>query len=80
MPGTSESQKFTCFSNEIEFPKMGTLEVDKSKPIAKLAQDGNDKNFTKKGSAGKKSFVATIKVASGPYTFPLRSHEGPSWA
>ena len=54
MPGTSESEKLNCFSNEIEFPKMGILEVDKSKPIPKLAQDGNDKSFTKKASAGKK--------------------------
>ena len=28
----------------------------------------------------KKSAVANVKVASGPYTFPLRSHGGPSWA
>ena len=55
MPGTSESEKFICFSIEIDLPKMGILEVDKSKPIPKLAQDGNHKNFTKKGIAG---FVA----------------------
>ena len=54
MPGTSESDKFICFSSEIDFPKMGILEVDKSKPIPKLAQGGNDENFTKKGVLEKK--------------------------
>ena len=39
MPGTSESEKLICFSNEIDLPKMGILEVDESKPILKLAQD-----------------------------------------
>ena len=79
MLGTSESENFICFSSEIDFPKMGILEVVKSKPIPKLAQDGNDENFTKK-ECWKKSAVALVKVASGPYTFPLRSHGGPSWA
>ena len=54
MLGTSESENFICFSSEIDFPKMGILEVDKSKPIPKLAQDGNDENFTKKGVLEKK--------------------------
>ena len=54
MPGTSESEKLICFSIEIDSPKMGILEVVKSKPIPKVAQDGNVANFTKKGSAGKK--------------------------
>ena len=45
MLGTSESENFICFSSEIDFPKMGILEVDKSKPIPKLAQDGQDKNW-----------------------------------
>ena len=63
----------------IDFPKMGILEVDKLKPIPKLAQDGTDENFTKNGVL-KKSAVATVKVASGPHTFLLRSHEDPSWA
>ena len=27
---------------QIDFPEMGILEVDKSRPIPKLAQDGND--------------------------------------
>ena len=49
MPGTSESDKFICFSSEIGFPKTSVLEVEKSKPIPKLAQDGNHENFTKKG-------------------------------
>ena len=80
MLGTSESENFICFSSEIDFPKMGIFEVDKSKRIPKLAQDGNDENFTKKRECWKKSAVATVKVASGPQTFPLRSHEGPSWA
>ena len=52
--GTSESEQSNCFSNVIDFPKIGILEVDKPKPIPKLAQDGNDENFTKKASAGKK--------------------------
>ena len=39
---------------QIDFPKMGILEVDKSRPIPKLAQDGNDENFTKKGVLEKK--------------------------
>ena len=79
MPGTSESEKFTGFSIEIDLPKMGILEVDKSKRIPKLAQDGNDENFTKKGLL-EKNAVATVKVASGLHTFLLKSHEGPSWA
>ena len=79
MPGPSESEQLISFSNEIAFPKMGIFEADKSRPIPKLAQDGNDENFTKKGVL-EKSVVANVKVASGPYTFTLRSHEGPSWA
>ena len=79
MPGTSESDKFMSFPSEIDLPKMGILEVDKSKPIPKLDRDGNDENFTKNGVL-EKNAVATVKVASGPHTFPLRSHEGPSWA
>ena len=54
MPGTSESEKFICFSTGTDFPKMGILEVDKSKSILKQAQDGNDENFTKKGVLEKK--------------------------
>ena len=34
---------------QMDFSKMGILEVDKSRPLPKLAQDGNDENFTKKG-------------------------------
>ena len=54
MPGTSESEKFIGFSIEIDLPKMGILEVDKSNPIPKLAQDGNNENFIKKGMLEKK--------------------------
>ena len=66
------------FSSEIDLPKMGILEVNKSRPIPKLARDGNDENFTKKGVLEKKC-RSPVKVASGPQTFPLRSHEGPNW-
>ena len=79
MPGTSDSEKFMCLSTETDFPKMGILEVDKSKPIPKLAQDDNDDNFTKNGVL-EKSVEATVKVASGSHDVLLRSHEGPSWA
>ena len=34
--------------------KSGILKVDRSKPITKLAQDGNDEQFTKKGVLDKK--------------------------
>ena len=69
---------------------MGILEVDKSKPIPKLAQDGQDETFTKEYSAFSQNldnafstgflriFHSTVPL--GPYTFPLTSHEGPSWA
>ena len=33
---------------QIDFPKVGILEGDKSKPIPNLVQDVNDENFTKK--------------------------------
>ena len=36
--------------------------------------------ISQKRERWEKSGVATVKVASGPQTFPLRSHEGPSWA
>ena len=64
---------------QIDFPKVGILEGDKSKPIPNLVQDVNDENFTKKG-VREKSGVVTVKVASGLHIFLLKSHEGPSWA
>ena len=68
MLGTSESQQFMCFSNNIDFPKMGILEVDKSKPIRKVAQDGNDENFTKNGVLEKKR-CSQRKSGLGPLYF-----------
>ena len=50
MPGTSESDKFMCFSSEIDFPKMGILEVDKSPSWPKMAT----MRISQKRSAGKK--------------------------
>ena len=79
------------FPDRIDFPKMCILEVDKSKLIPKLAQDGQDKNFPKLAQAGQDkygqcayigiSIVFSHSVAPlRPSTFPLRSHEGPSLA
>ena len=76
MPGSSESDKFMRFSSDVDFPKMGILEVDKSPSWPKMAT----MRISQKRECWKKSAVATVKVASGPQTFPLRSHEGPSWA
>ena len=36
--------------------------------------------ISQKSERWKKSVVTSVKVASGPHTLPLRSHEGPSWA
>ena len=43
----SECEKTIGFPCIFDIPKMGILEVDKPKPVSELAQDGQDKNFTK---------------------------------
>ena len=53
---------------QIDFPDMGILEVDKSRPIPKLAQDGNDENFTKKRVLEKKR-CSHCKSGLGPLYF-----------
>ena len=76
MLGTSESENFICFSSEIDFPKMGIFEVDKSKRIPKLAQDGNDENFTKNGVLEKKR-CSQRKSGLGPLYFSFEKSWGP---
>ena len=75
MLGTSESENLICFSSEIDFPKMGILEVDKSKRIPKLAQDGNDENFTKNGVLEKKR-CSQRKSGLGPLYFSFEKSWG----
>ena len=65
-----------CLSNEINFPKMGILEVDKLKPIPKLAQDGNDENFTKKRVLEKKC-RSHRKSGLGPLYVSFEKSWGP---
>ena len=55
---------------------MGILEVDKSKPIPKLAQDGIDENFTKKGVLEKK-YRRHRKSGLGPSYFSFEKSWGP---
>ena len=43
----SEGEKTIGFPCIFDIPKIGILEVDKPKPVSELAQDGQDKNFTK---------------------------------
>ena len=60
----------------IDFPKIGILEADKSRPIPKLAQDGNDENFTKKGVLEKKC-RSHRKSGLGPSDFSFEKSWGP---
>ena len=53
---------------QIDFPKVGILEGDKSKPIPNLVQDVNDENFTKKGVLEKK-WRSHRKSGLGPSYF-----------
>ena len=54
--------------SQIDFPEMGILEVDKSTPIPKLAQDGKDENLTKEGVLHKKCH-SHVKSGLGPSYF-----------